>query len=65
MYLGNVGTKVQMDLVQQAADFPGALLIPLRYVEVPLSFCPNHYMKNIFKDQIVGSNIPEYRDYDH
>ncbi|XP_073961984.1 kazal-type protease inhibitor m1 [Choristoneura fumiferana] len=35
------------------------------YVEVPLSFCPNHYMKNIFKDQIVGSNIPEYRDYDH
>ncbi|XP_047522004.1 U-Kazal-Dg21.2 [Pieris napi] len=34
------------------------------YVEVPLSFCQRHLMKNIFKEKITVSNIYDYRDYD-
>ncbi|XP_053611083.1 U-Kazal-Dg21.2-like [Plodia interpunctella] len=33
------------------------------YVEVPLEFCPKHSMKNMFKEQIVVTNLHDYRDY--
>ncbi|KAJ8714972.1 hypothetical protein PYW08_004953 [Mythimna loreyi] len=33
------------------------------YVEVPLSFCPGHLMKNIFKEQVIFSGLNDYRDY--
>ncbi|XP_026756403.2 uncharacterized protein LOC113516222 [Galleria mellonella] len=35
------------------------------YVEVPLEFCQRHLMKNIFKEQVVISNLHDYQDYDH
>ncbi|KAM3965879.1 enhancer of split M1 protein-like [Aphomia sociella] len=34
------------------------------YVEVPLEFCQRHLMKNIFKEQVVVSNLHDYQDYD-
>ncbi|XP_028041376.1 uncharacterized protein LOC114251347 [Bombyx mandarina] len=34
------------------------------YVEVPLEYCQNHHMKNIFKEQAVFTNMNEYADYD-
>ncbi|XP_060804954.1 U-Kazal-Dg21.2-like [Amyelois transitella] len=33
------------------------------YVEVPLEFCPRHSMKNMFKEQIVVTNLHDYRNY--
>ncbi|KAL4708957.1 hypothetical protein ACJJTC_005818 [Scirpophaga incertulas] len=33
------------------------------YTEVPLEFCQNHAMKNIFKERIVISNIKNNGDY--
>ncbi|KAJ0174727.1 hypothetical protein K1T71_009835 [Dendrolimus kikuchii] len=33
------------------------------YVEVPLEFCQKHAMKNIYKEQVVVTNLNDY-DYD-
>ncbi|KAG6448894.1 uncharacterized protein LOC115442711 isoform X2 [Manduca sexta] len=34
------------------------------YIEVPLEYCQKHMMKNIFREQVVISNLHDYRDYE-
>ncbi|XP_063829071.1 vasotab-TY1 [Ostrinia nubilalis] len=32
------------------------------YVEVPLEYCPHHLMKNIFKEQVVITNMNDFHE---